>query len=78
MSLKTFKKTVHWSLAALVVIYIVTGFGITQYRTVERLTGGLLTKSISFTLHNNIEIPFIILLVLHIYFTVFERGKDRV
>ena len=58
---------VHWSLLALVVLYFFTGFGITEFRTVETLTFGLLTKTLSFKLHNNLWIPFLILLILHIY-----------
>ena len=58
---------VRWSLLALVVLYFVTGFGITEFRTVETLTFGLLTKSLSFQLHNILWIPFLILLILHIY-----------
>jgi len=61
------KGIVHWSLLALVVLYFVTGFGIMEFRTVETLTFGLLTKTLSFKLHNNLWIPFLILLILHIY-----------
>ena len=61
------KRTIDWLLTALVIIYIVTGFGITQYRIVEPLTFGLLTKSLAHKIHLSIEIPFIILLILHIW-----------
>lgn len=60
------KKILHWSLFALVILYILTGFGITQFRIVEQLTMGLLTKSVAFKIHLDLIIPFIILLVLHI------------
>jgi hypothetical protein len=61
------KSTVHWLLTALVIVYLITGFGITEYRIVEPLTFGLLTKSLAQRIHISIEIPFIILLVLHIW-----------
>jgi len=61
------KVIVHWLLLALVVLYFVTGLGITEYRTVESLTFGLLTKTLSFKAHNILWIPFLVLLVLHIY-----------
>lgn len=61
------RTTLHWLLTALVIVYLITGFGITKYRIVETLTFGLLTKSLSQRIHINIEIPFIILLVLHIW-----------
>lgn len=63
------KKILHWSLFALVILYILTGFGITQFRIVEQLTMGLLTKSVAFKIHLDLIIPFIILLVLHISFS---------
>jgi hypothetical protein len=60
------KGTIHWLLTVVVIIYLITGFGITEYRIVESLTFGLLTKSLAHKIHINLEIPFIILLVLHI------------
>jgi len=37
------RRSIHWILTALVIIYLITGFGITEYRIVEPLTFGLLT-----------------------------------
>lgn len=59
--------TIHWLLTVLVIIYLITGFGITEYRIVEPLTFGLLTKSLAQKIHMNLEIPFIILLILHLW-----------
>ncbi|MBN2462081.1 MAG: hypothetical protein JXB43_00600 [Dehalococcoidia bacterium] len=61
------KRVVRWLLVVVVILYIVTGFGITEYRAVEFLTFGSLSKSLSFKIHNNLIIPFIVLLGLHIY-----------
>jgi len=61
------KRTIHWLLTVVVIIYLLTGFGITEYRIVESLTFGLLTKSLAQRIHINLEIPFIILVVLHIW-----------
>jgi len=61
------KSTIHWLLTAVVIVYLITGFGITEYRVVEPLTFGLLTKNLAQRVHISIEIPFIILLVLHIW-----------
>jgi len=61
------KVTIHWLLTVLVIIYLITGFGITEYRIVEPLTFGLLTKSLAQKIHISLEIPFIILLILHIW-----------
>ena len=61
------RQVVHWLLLALLVVYVVTGFGITEFRIVEWATFGLLGKALAFRMHDNLLIPFIILLVLHIY-----------
>jgi thiosulfate reductase cytochrome b subunit len=61
------KQVVHWLLLAVIVFYLLTGLGITEYRVVEHVTFGLLTKNLAFNLHNNLLIPFVVLLILHIY-----------
>ena len=61
------KQVVHWSLLAVLLLYVVTGFGITAYRTVEFLTFGLLGKALAFKIHDDLIIPFIVLIGLHIY-----------
>jgi cytochrome b subunit of formate dehydrogenase len=61
------RQVVHWLLLAVIVLYLLTGFGITQFRVVEHVTFGLLTKNLAFNIHNNLLIPFIVLLGLHIY-----------
>jgi thiosulfate reductase cytochrome b subunit len=61
------KQVVHWSLLAVLVLYVLTGFGITAYRTVEFLTFGLLSKPLAFKIHDDLIIPFIVLIGLHIY-----------
>lgn len=60
------KKVIPWLLLAVMALYILTGFGITQFRTVEAMTFGLLTKNLSFKMHNALTIPFAVLLVAHI------------
>ena len=62
------KGTIHWLLTVVAIVYLITGFGITEYRIVETLTFGLLTKSLAHQVHMNLEIPFVVLLVLHIWF----------
>ena len=72
-----FRKTIHRLLVVFVVLYLVTGFGITEFRTVETLTFGLLTKNWAFKIHNNLWIPFIILLGLHICLSLIKRRKKE-
>jgi len=69
----TAKQVVHWTLLAVLVLYVVTGFGITAYRTVEFLTFGLLSKTVSFKIHDGLIIPFVVLIGLHIY----QQTKTR-
>ena len=77
-SYKLFKSIVHWLLTILVIIYLVTGFGITGFRTVEALTFGLLTKNLAFKIHINLWIPFIILLGLHIFLSLLKKRRKAV
>jgi len=64
--LELLRSVVHWSLTAVIAIYIISGFGITEFRTVEAWTFGLITKNLSFIVHNILTVPFIVLLVMHI------------
>ena len=64
------KRIVHWSLLVAIILYLVTGLGITEYNTVELLTFGLLNKNISFTIHDALLVPFVILLALHVTITI--------
>lgn len=68
MNRSLIKKTIDWTLYALAIVYILTGFGITRYRIIERLTFGLLNKSSSLNIHENLLVPFIALLSLHLLF----------
>lgn len=68
------KKPTHWLLAALVAAYIISGFGITEYRTVEALTFGLLGKALSFQIHNALIIPFMLVLLLHLYLVLNKKN----
>jgi cytochrome b subunit of formate dehydrogenase len=65
----------HWALAIATVVFLVSGFGITEFRIVETLTFGLLTKTLAFKIHEIIWIPFVILLVLHSYQGLSRKKK---
>ena len=70
----TSKQVVHWTLLAVIILYVVTGFGITAFRVVEFLTFGLLGKALAFQIHDSLIIPFVVLMGLHIYQ---QTGKRR-
>jgi thiosulfate reductase cytochrome b subunit len=73
----TAKQVVHWALFAVIVLYVVTGFGITAYRTVEFLTFGLLGKALAFQIHDALIIPFVILMALHIYQQIGKTSRGQ-
>jgi len=58
-------------------MFLITGFGITEFRTVETLTFGLLTKNLAFKIHNSLWIPFIIMLILHLCLPFIFKGKVK-
>jgi hypothetical protein len=60
------ERIIQWALLAVTIIYVITGLGITQFRIIEPATFGLLSKNLSFAIHDNLLIPFIVLLVLHV------------
>jgi hypothetical protein len=64
-------------LLVVLALYIITGYGITQFRTVETITFGLLTKNLSFKIHNALTVPFLVLLVVHIVLPYILRKIKR-
>ncbi len=77
MNTRPIRKIIHWSLLAVTVIYALTGLGITQYRIIEPLTLGILSKFLSITIHDNLLIPFFILLSLHILLKLFPFNEKH-
>ena len=61
------RRMVQGLLLAVIILYLISGFGITQFRIVEAATFGLLGKALSFQIHDYLWIPFVVLLLLHIY-----------
>ena len=71
------QKITHWLLVAVILFYGVSGYGITQYRIVELATLGLLTKPLAFKIHDNLLIPLLVLLALHIYQIVRRKAVSK-
>ncbi|MBR9675403.1 hypothetical protein GOV05_00150 [Candidatus Woesearchaeota archaeon] len=69
------RKVLSWTMLGIVILYILTGYGITKYRIVEAMTFGLLTKARSFIIHEKLIIPLALLLVAHLYLTTFHKKK---
>ncbi|MGB9937429.1 MAG: molybdopterin-dependent oxidoreductase [Methanobacterium sp.] len=64
---KDVKRILHWTLAVVTIIVVISGLGINYYTTIEYITLGLLSKNLAFQLHFWIFIPFLILFLLHIF-----------
>ena len=77
--LNLIRKIIQWLLLAVTVLFLVTGFGISEFRVVETITLGWLSKSWAFRLHDNLWIPFVVLLALHVLLPfVFKRKVKEV
>ena len=77
VSLHTFKKITRWALLVAILLYVLTGYGITEFRTVERITFGLLTKPLSFQIHHYLIYPMAALLSLHVVLPIVMRFARR-
>jgi hypothetical protein len=64
------KTLTHALLAIVSILLIFTGVSISNYQIVESLTGGAISKLISYQIHTTLTIPFVVLLFAHIGFTV--------
>jgi len=64
------RKIVNYLLLIFTIIYIITGLGVSEHRIIESITISLLTKPISHQIHSNLIIPFVILLIIHVYLSI--------
>ncbi len=71
------KRTVQWLLLAVTLLFLITGFGITNFGVAGTINLGWLSKSLAFRLHDNLWLPFLVLLVLHICLPFIFRQKAR-
>jgi cytochrome b subunit of formate dehydrogenase len=72
------RRAVGWLLLAFALLLVITGLGITEWQIVEAATFGLLSKALSFQLHNLLWIPFLAILACHMLLScqAGKRGKD--
>ena len=71
--MRLMKTIIRWSLLSVALVFMISGFGITEFRTVESLTLGLLTKKLAFEIHEYLWIPFIVLLALHVLLSLARK-----
>ncbi|MDV2482791.1 hypothetical protein F8E02_12490 [Methanoculleus sp. Wushi-C6] len=70
-----YRKLVSRTLLVLTLLFVISGFGITEPWLVRSLTFGLLDKALSQQIHFLLWGPFLIVLVLHLYYScgIFRR-----
>lgn len=66
---------IHWLLAIVAIMLVVSGLGISEFRTVGALTFGMLSKPLSFKIHTYLWIPFGVLFIFHIIYSAWLRIK---
>ncbi len=72
---KVVKLAFHWILVAYLAVYLLTGLGIIYWQQIEPVTLGLLGKANAMRIHDNMHIPFAILLVIHVYLGLIMKEK---
>ncbi len=63
------RRLVSWVLFALTLLFLLSGFGITEPWLIRPLTLGLMDRALSQQIHFLLWGPFLIVLVLHIYYS---------
>ena len=56
-----------WLSATLLLLYLISGFGMTKPLLVEQLTGGVITWRVAYDMHNLLHIPLIIGFTIHTF-----------
>ena len=64
-----------WLALALLLLMILTGYGITDFRLVESLTAGLLGKAVSQRWHEYVGLLVLVALVIHVGIALWWRWK---
>jgi len=70
---KNVKRVIHYGLLVIIVLYIITGFGITRNNIIGPLTFELLSKPNAAIIHSYLIYPLIIFLYLHLVITYKKR-----
>ena len=76
MNNKNVRRIIHYGLLVVIIIYVVTGFGISKNRTIGPLTLELLSKPAAFRIHTYLIYPLIVFLYLHIILT-YKKNKSQ-
>jgi thiosulfate reductase cytochrome b subunit len=75
MNKRQVRKIIHWGLLVLIIVFLITGFGISRFQIIETMTFGLLSKPLSYQIHSYLVFPLVIFLYLHVYLTWIKKRK---
>lgn len=64
--LTKFNRVLVWLTLVLSVVFLISGYGITNPELIRELTGGVFTRAISLKLHLNLAFPVSALLTIHV------------
>ena len=73
---KRIKLVLHWVLVVYLAFYLLTGLGIIYWRQVEPLTLGLLGKALAMRIHDNMHLPFVALVIAHVYVSLIMKDRE--
>ena len=68
--LKKLNRLLVWPTLVLFIILAISGYGIANSGTVDQLTGGLFTHSLSLYLHTVLVLPTLTLLMIHVLIAI--------
>ena len=75
--LKLISRVSAWALLVTVLIFIISGWGITQTETIYRLSFGLIDRRIANLIHRLMDIPLGIFFLSHIFANIRLMVKTR-
>ena len=68
---------VHCLVLIFIILYILTGLGIADYKVIETVTFGRLSKLGAYQLHSVLLYPFVVILALHIGLSFVQNRQKR-
>ena len=72
--LRSMRRAIAYCLLSVTIVFLLTGFGIANQPIVGPLTLGLLSKSLAFQLHDWLWIPFVALLIVHVWLALSRKS----
>ena len=75
--IRAFGRLFGWLTLGLLLLTLLTGYGISEFRIVTPLTFELLNKAVAQRLHSYTEIPLLVLLLVHIGIAVWARRTEE-